>query len=130
MKRENIRVSRSRTMPRETRPPTSTVVRPRRNPLPTGAPHSTRNGDDHKGPGTIKAQTEAVMSRSSWCSKPPRSSLQVLKMHIIYCTSVGPVQRRHRGLRKYLPKDWPARIFISVRPGTRLRHRDRLHRAV
>ena len=80
----------------------------------TGCPPFDKTGNIIKGPGTIKAQTEAVLGQIKLMLETAGSSLDhVLKCNI-YCTSVDLFTDVNEVYRKYFPKNWPARIFISV----------------
>jgi 2-iminobutanoate/2-iminopropanoate deaminase len=114
MKREIIRVEPIATLLEKYKAPTSTVVRHGDTLYLTGCPPFDKNGEIIKGPGTIKAQTEAVLEQIKLMLETAGSSLDnVLKCNI-YCTSVDLFTDVNEVYHKYFPKDWPARIFISV----------------
>ena len=114
MKREIIRVEPIATLLEKYKAPTSTVVRHGDTLYLTGCPPFDKDGEIIKGPGTIKAQTEAVLEQLKLMLETAGSSLEnVLKCNI-YCTSVDLFTDVNEVYRKYFPKDWPARIFISV----------------
>jgi 2-iminobutanoate/2-iminopropanoate deaminase len=114
MKREIIRVEPIATLLEKYKAPTSTVVRHGDTLYLTCCPPFDKNGEIIKGPGTIKAQTEAVLEQIKLMLETAGSSLDnVLKCNI-YCTSVDLFTDVNEVYRKYFPKNWPARIFISV----------------
>ena len=115
MKRQIIRVEPLASLLEKYKAPTSTVVRHGDTLYVTGAPpFEPKTGEIIKGPGTIKRQTEMVLEQMKLCLETAGSSLDnVLKCNI-YCTSVDLFNDVNEVYRKYFPKDWPARIFISV----------------
>ena len=71
-------------------------------------------GEICKGPGTIKRQTELVLEQMKLRFETAGSSPEnVLKCNV-YCTSVELFGEVNEVYRRYFPKDFPARIFISV----------------
>ncbi len=114
MKRQIIRVEPLASLLERYKAPTSTVVRHGDTVYVTGAPPFDKNGEIIKGPGTIKQQTEAVLEQMKLCLETAGSSLEdVLKCNV-YCTSVDLFNDVNEVYRRYFPKDFPARIFISV----------------
>src|ERR1700759_2535321 len=118
MKRQIIRVEPLASLLEKYNAPTSTVVRHGDTLYLTGAPPFDKNGEIIKGPGTIKAQTEAVLEQIKLMLETAGSSLgNVLKCNI-YCTSVDLFTDVNEVYRKYFPKDGPARTFTTVPPRT------------
>jgi len=114
MKRQIINVEPLTSLLAKYKAPTSTVVRHGNTLYLTGAPPFDKNGEIIKGPGTIKAQTEAVLEQIKLMLETAGSSLEnVLKCNI-YCTSVDLFTDVNEVYRRYFPQDYPARIFISV----------------
>ena len=115
MKRQIIRVEPLAGLLEKYNAPTSTVVRHGDTLYVTGAPpFEPGTGEICKGPGTIKRQTELVLEQMKLCLETAGSSLEnVLKCNV-YCTSVELFGEVNEVYRRYLPKDFPARIFISV----------------
>jgi len=114
MKRQIIHVEPLTSLLAKYNAPTSTVVRHGNTLYLTGAPPFDKNGEIIKGPGTIKAQTEAVLEQIQLMLETAGSSLEnVLKCNI-YCTSVDLFTDVNEVYRRYFPKDYPARIFITV----------------
>jgi 2-iminobutanoate/2-iminopropanoate deaminase len=114
VKRQIIRVEPLASLLEKYNAPTSTVVRHGDTLYVTGAPPFEPNGEICKGPGTIQRQTELVLEQIKLCLETAGSSLDnVLKCNV-YCTSVDLFNDVNEVYRRYFPKDFPARIFISV----------------
>jgi 2-iminobutanoate/2-iminopropanoate deaminase len=114
MKREIIRVEPLTSLLEKYKAPASTVVRHGDTLYLSGSPPFDKAGEIIKGPGTIKRQTEAVLEQMKLSLETAGSSLDnVLKCNV-YCTSVELFSDVNEVYRKYFPKDFPARIFISV----------------
>jgi 2-iminobutanoate/2-iminopropanoate deaminase len=115
MKRQIIRVEPLAGLLEKYNAPTSTVVRHGDTLYVTGAPpFEPGTGEICKGPGTIKRQTELVLEQMKLCLETAGSSLEnVLKCNV-YCTSVDLFTEVNEVYRRYFPRDYPARIFISV----------------
>ena len=115
MKRQIIRVEPLAGLLEKYNAPTSTVVRHGDTLYVTGAPpFEPGTGEICKGPGTIKRQTELVLEQMKLCLETAGSSLEnVLKCNV-YCTSVELFGEVNEVYRRYFPKDFPARIVISV----------------
>jgi 2-iminobutanoate/2-iminopropanoate deaminase len=114
MPRQIIRVEPLASLLEKYKAPTSTVVRHGDTLYVSGAPPFDKNGEIIKGTGTIKQQTEAVLEQMKLCLETAGSSLEnVLKCNV-YCTSVDLFTDVNEVYRRYFPKDFPARIFISV----------------
>jgi len=115
MKREIIRVEPLASLLGKYKAPASTVTRHGDTLYLSGSPpFDPETGEIVKGPGTIKRQTELVLEQMKLSLETAGSSLDnVLKCNV-YCTSVELFSDVNEVYRKYFPKDFPARIFISV----------------
>jgi len=113
MQREIIRVEPLSTYLERWKAPTSPVTRSGDMLYVSGfPPFDPDSGEVVDAP--IERQTELVLEQMKLCLETAGSSLEKVLKCNIYCTSVDLFTDVNEGYRRYFPKDYPARIFVSV----------------